>query len=260
LPYLPIFAVLALGMFFNSLLARQHHSSLGYSNGISSQALLAESNGARISAHKPALQLDKRLTAAAQAKADDMARRGYWAHVAPDGTEPWEFIRSAGYSYQVAGENLAYGFGTSDEITAAWMQSPEHRENIMNGAYQDVGFATSDVRNYRGHGPTTIVVALYGEPSDAADYSVRAPTGVLGASTQSVSRLTLFSTSERLARIVAIICAVALLVFFARHLVAWHRVLAKSERFVLEHVGLDIVLVTIVVVTLVISNAAGHIL
>lgn len=259
-PYLPILAVLALGMFVNSLLARQHHSVLGYSTGISSQELLAETNGERISKHRSALQINPQLTAAAQAKADDMAARGYWSHVTPDGKQPWNFMATAGYQYRVAGENLAYGFGTSEQITAAWMQSPEHRDNLLNAAYQDVGYATANVRDFGGQGPATIVVALYGEPANAADYTTAARSGVLGASTQAVSRLSLVSTSTRIAATVAIVCGGALLIFFTRHTLAWRRVLVKGERFMLEHPLFDVVLMSAIVITLVISNAAGHIL
>lgn len=259
-PYLPVLAVLGLGMFVNSFLARQHHSVLGYSTGITSQELLAETNGERITKHQSALQINTQLTAAAQAKANDMAARDYWSHISPSGTQPWNFIQTAGYQYRVAGENLAYGFGTSEQVTEAWMQSPEHRDNMLNAAYQDVGFATANVRDFRGEGPATIVVAMYGEPSDAADYSVSAHSGVLGASTQAVSRLTLISTSTRIASVVALVCAAALLIFFARHILAWRRVLVKGERFLIEHPLFDVVLMSAVAVTLVISNAAGHIL
>src|SRR6185369_9999820 len=107
------------------------------------------------------LQLNDQLAAAAQAKANDMARRGYWSHVTPDGKQPWSFVEASGYQYEAAGENLAYGFGSSDEVMTAWMHSPEHRANILNSVYQDVGFATANVPNYRGTGPETIVVAMY---------------------------------------------------------------------------------------------------
>jgi uncharacterized protein YkwD len=50
------------------------------------------------------------LAQAAQAKARHMLEYDYWAHIAPDGTDPWKFFTDAGYKYRYAGENLARDF------------------------------------------------------------------------------------------------------------------------------------------------------
>jgi len=262
-PYLPVFAVLGLGMFLNSLIARQHHSVLGYATNVSAQALLAETNGERTSHHQPALQLNQQLSAAAQAKANDMARRNYWSHVTPDGKQPWSFIAANGYQYEAAGENLAYGFGTSDQIITAWMHSSEHRANILNADYQDVGFATANVANYQGTGPETITVAMYGEPIgmiNAATNSTDSTPVVLGTHTEAVSRLSLFSTAFWLQLTAAAICGAALMLFFVRHSFAWHRVLVRGEQFALAHPFLDVFLMSAAVLSFLLSHAAGIIL
>ncbi|MCX6702494.1 MAG: CAP domain-containing protein [Candidatus Wolfebacteria bacterium] len=83
------------------------------------------------------------LDAAAQAKADDMARKGYFSHVSPDGSEPWYWIKNAGYDYGYAGENLAINFIDSEDVVRAWMDSPKHRENILNNNFKEIGIGVS---------------------------------------------------------------------------------------------------------------------
>ena len=71
--------------------------------------LLAENNASRAANGLGAFSLNSQLNNSAQAKAQNMADNNYWAHVAPDGTQPGIF-EAAGYTYSAAGENLAYGF------------------------------------------------------------------------------------------------------------------------------------------------------
>lgn len=262
-PYLPVFAVLLVGIFANSWITRAHHSVLGYSTNVNSKVLLAETNGIRTSHHEAALQINDKLTAAAQAKANDMAQRNYWAHVTPDGQQPWAFITGAGYDYEAAGENLAYGFGTSDQVITAWMNSAEHRANILNGVYQDVGFATANVANYQGTGPQTIVVAEYGEPMGMINASTGDTTStpvVLGAQTEQVSRVSLISNASWVPTLLAAIAGGAIAIFFIRHAFAWHKVLVKSERFLIAHPFFDVFLMSSAVLAFLLSHAAGTIL
>ena len=258
-PYLPVFAVLGLGLFINSFVSRLHHNVLGYATNISSQVLLAETNGERLSNHAPALNLNDKLAAAAQAKANDMSKRGYWSHVTPDGKQPWSFVETSGYEYKAAGENLAYGFGTSDQVMTAWMHSTEHRNNVLNPNYQDVGFATANVANYQGGGPATIVVAMYGEPVGAIDITPAKPA-VLGTVTASVSRLSLLSTIPWVSVTIAAACGAAVAIFTMRHALAWRRVLAHSEEFIVSHPFFDAFLMGTAAVALILYHAAGNIL
>jgi uncharacterized protein YkwD len=258
-PYLPVFAVLGLGLLLNSVIGRSHHSVLGYATSISSQVLLAETNGERLSYHAEALNLNAQLTAAAQAKANDMAQRNYWSHVTPDGKQPWAFVNASGYHYQAAGENLAYGFGTSDQVMTAWMHSPEHRANILNPNYQDVGFATANIANYQGTGPATIIVAMYGEPVGAIPVSTATPS-VLGTQTATVSRFSLLSTATWVPLMLAAVVGAAIMLFFVRHTLAWHKVLVRGERFAMTHPFLDVFLMSTAVVALVLAHSAGSIL
>jgi uncharacterized protein YkwD len=100
------------------------------------------------------------LTRAAQAKAEDMAAKGYFSHNGPDGKEPWEWIAEAGYSYRFAGENLAVKFNDSKDVVNAWMGSPTHRANIVKPVYQEIGVGVAQ-GTYEGS-PATFVVQYFG--------------------------------------------------------------------------------------------------
>ncbi len=138
-------------------------SVLGQVNQITQSELLQDTNQQRSTKGLPNLTANPELTRAAAAKGKDMLARQYWAHDAPDGTLPWKWIADTGYDYDYAGENLARNFTTNNGVMTAWMNSAEHRDNIMSPHYTDVGFGVVDgVLNGKA---TTLVVALYASPS-----------------------------------------------------------------------------------------------
>ena len=102
------------------------------------------------------------LTAAAQAKADDMAKKGYFSHVSPDGSPFWSWIQQAGYSYTYAGENLAINFSDSEDVIEAWLESPSHRANVLSNKFTEVGIAVAEGQ-YKGR-LATFVVQMFGTP------------------------------------------------------------------------------------------------
>lgn len=108
------------------------------------------------------LKTNSLLEKAAQMKADDMASKGYFAHNTPDGKTPWYWIQKAGYSYVVAGENLAVNFVDSEDVQKAWMASPTHRANIVNSRFTEIGIATS-TGIYKGR-EAIFVVQMFGTP------------------------------------------------------------------------------------------------
>jgi uncharacterized protein YkwD len=116
-------------------------SVLGINADISSEQLLLLTNKERQSIGVGALVINDQLSQAASEKADDMFEYNYWAHNSPSGKTPWVFIKSAGYKYIYAGENLARGFTTPEDVIKAWMASPDHRANMLSSNYRDVGFA-----------------------------------------------------------------------------------------------------------------------
>lgn len=108
------------------------------------------------------LTVNPKLVAVAQAKANDMAAKGYFSHVSPDGVEPWHWFRQEGYAYTFAGENLAVDFSDSGDVERAWMNSPTHRDNILNAKFTEIGIATAQ-GIYQGRA-TTFVVQVFAVP------------------------------------------------------------------------------------------------
>lgn len=155
---------------------------LGARQQISATELLAATNGERRASNLPQLALDDKLTEAAMLKAQDMFKQQYWAHTSPAGTAPWYWFGQVGYNYTYAGENLAKNFTSSEAVSAAWMASPEHRSNILDPHYTQVGFAV--VNGVLSSRSTTLVVALYGKPVSASPVVVAPVTPQVKAAPQ----------------------------------------------------------------------------
>jgi hypothetical protein len=126
-------------------------------------ALVDEANQNRTANNIAGLHVDPLLTAAAQEKANDMVANNYFAHTSPAGVTPWYWFEKVGYNFTFAGENLAVNFSDSQDVTNAWMNSPEHRANVLNGDFTQIGMATAE-GTFQGH-PATYVVELFGTPS-----------------------------------------------------------------------------------------------
>src|SRR3989344_5925368 len=77
-------------------------------------AIVALANQDRAAQSIGQLIEDPLLNEAAQAKADDMAAKGYFSHLDPGGNAPWMWLKKAGYYYWSAGENLAVNFSDAD--------------------------------------------------------------------------------------------------------------------------------------------------
>lgn len=133
---------------------------LGYATNVNTTDIFYISNQQRTAAGLSPLTLDSQLVSAANAKANHMFANNYWAHIAPDGSTPWTFIGGSGYDYSTAGENLAKDFNTSNGVVMGWMGSAAHRENLLNSAFKDVGYAV--VNGTLLGSQTTLVVAMYG--------------------------------------------------------------------------------------------------
>lgn len=174
--------VLILAVAFSSSLAiflhRTYPQVLGISYQVSDIELLNLTNYERQQNGLAPLSLDKQLSIAAANKGQHMFQHDYWAHFAPDGTSPWQFIKAAGYDYSYAGENLARGFTTSVDAMNAWMKSPTHRANILSPLYKDVGFAVKEGR-LQGE-DTVLIVQEFGQRENTAlaNSKALAPVGV----------------------------------------------------------------------------------
>lgn len=109
------------------------------------------------------LKANARLTAAAQAKLNDMFVNQYFAHVSPTGIGPSYWVENAGYAYKLSGENLALGnFGADKALVDAWMASPGHKENILKPPYEEIGVAVGKGM-FEGQ-ETWLAVQVFGDP------------------------------------------------------------------------------------------------
>jgi len=100
------------------------------------------------------------LAAVALAHARDMARQGYFAHLDRDGRSPLDRVNAAGVSgFALLAENLGTSNASGERlslIVSAWLDSHDHRENLLNPAFNTSGIGI--VRTPEGH---TIAVQLY---------------------------------------------------------------------------------------------------
>jgi uncharacterized protein YkwD len=110
-------------------------------------ATLCLVNGERARYGEPVLIEDTHLASAATGHSQDMVERHYFEHISPTGQTLLMRIRASGFipndnvGYTL-GENIAWGtlwLGTPRAIVRAWMQSPGHRANILEGAYRYSG-------------------------------------------------------------------------------------------------------------------------
>lgn len=157
-----LFAVVIVGLFVSTAFLARSVIQSGQLAAVISSVLVDLTNKDRKEEELGTLTMNPVLVAAAQAKANDMAEKGYFAHVSPEGIDPWHWIREAGYSFTYAGENLAVNFSDSEDVVSAWMGSPGHRANILNGTFTEIGIATA-VGEYKGE-KTTFVVQMFGTP------------------------------------------------------------------------------------------------
>jgi hypothetical protein len=151
---------------------------LGYAANISPAEVIRLTNVQRAASGLGALSENSLLDSAALAKGNDMLAKGYWAHFAPDGTSPWSFFLNFGYKYKYAGENLARDFPDASSAVSAWMNSPSHKENILNPNYREIGIGVVE-GNLAGVDTTVIVqffaAPLSGEPSIPVAKAKEAP-------------------------------------------------------------------------------------
>jgi uncharacterized protein YkwD len=86
-----------------------------------------------------ALRSNGTLTSVARAHSREMAQKRYFDHTSPDGRDPFQRMRDAGYRYSWAAENIAAGQGTPSSVMSSWMHSSGHRANILNCQLTELG-------------------------------------------------------------------------------------------------------------------------
>ncbi|WP_077622244.1 CAP domain-containing protein [Sediminibacillus massiliensis] len=94
------------------------------------------------------LKADGELTEVAQTKSEDMAEKGYFSHTSPTYGSPFDMMQEFGVDYQSAAENIASGQQSPEAVVDAWMNSPGHRKNILNGNLTHIGIGFDSDGNY----------------------------------------------------------------------------------------------------------------
>ncbi len=154
--FVGVFSILQILVSFNpSFIPRALGTTI-----ISPQNIIELANKKRAELGLTELRIDPTLSKSAETKGADMIARNYWAHNAPDGTEPWHFFKEAGYSYRFAGENLARDFTNPQDVIDAWIASPTHKENLFSTKYQEIGVAVIE-GNLKGK-DTVLVIQHFG--------------------------------------------------------------------------------------------------
>lgn len=149
-----------------NFVARAAPGVLGVDSTITPGEIILLTNQEREKKNLAPLHSDSLLVEAAAQKAADMLTLDYWAHDSPLGKKPWWFIKNVGYDYSYAGENLARDFTDSNSVVVAWINSPSHRDNLLNSRYQDIGVAVVE-GIFQGR-ETTLVVQMFGQKATGA--------------------------------------------------------------------------------------------
>jgi uncharacterized protein YkwD len=158
-------AIFLTGQFFLNFFTLVSPSILGFASNISPDKIVELTNQKRAEQGLSPLNVNGLLNEVAQRKAGDMFAFNYWAHISPSGRDPWFFFKEAGYRYVYAGENLARDFMDSGAVVEAWMNSPTHKDNLINSQYKEIGVAV--VNGTLNGVETTLVVQVFGTPTPA---------------------------------------------------------------------------------------------
>ncbi|NLY70715.1 MAG: serine protease [Clostridiales bacterium] len=103
------------------------------------QQVLELVNKERAAVGLPGLKMNADLAAVAEKKAEDMRDNNYFSHTSPTYGSPFDMMKQFGISYKAAGENIAKGQRTPEEVMNGWMNSKGHRENILNANFTEIG-------------------------------------------------------------------------------------------------------------------------
>jgi len=176
--FILLFLLIKVVFSFNLILVKQ--SSLFAD--ISAQRVLALTNEVRQQYNLPMVQEDSLLDKAAQDKARDMLTNKYFDHNSPDGITPWHWFDQAGYNFIYAGENLAMNFLDSEEVIRGWLNSPSHKENLLNRNYKDIGIAVLS-GDFNNEGINRIlVVQMFGSKAKLSIPVAMAQAPIIGES------------------------------------------------------------------------------
>lgn len=102
--------------------------------------LLSLINAERQKVGAPPLRINLKLTQAALRQSQDMAIHNFFSHTGSNGSGFSDRISAAGYNWSAAAENIAAGQSTPTAVFQSWLNSPPHKQNMLNAQYTEVGF------------------------------------------------------------------------------------------------------------------------
>ncbi|CDQ18646.1 CAP domain-containing protein [Halobacillus karajensis] len=85
------------------------------------------------------LETHHRLSALANVKSQDMSDKRYFSHTSPTYGSPFDMMDEFDFRYRTAGENIAAGQRTPEEVVEGWMNSEGHRKNILHEDFTHIG-------------------------------------------------------------------------------------------------------------------------
>lgn len=96
-----------------------------------------------------ALKANWELSRVARFKSADMRDRNYFSHTSPTYGSPFDMIKAFGISFNAAGENIAAGQTTPQQVMKSWMESPGHRKNILSAQFTEIGVGYAQGGSHR---------------------------------------------------------------------------------------------------------------
>jgi uncharacterized YkwD family protein len=110
--------------------------------------ILQLANAERAKVGAPALKSNTDLNKLATMKSQDIVEKNYFSHQSPTYGSPFDMMKKYGITYKTAGENIAMGQRTPEEVVTAWMNSPGHRANILKASFTHIGVGYVASGNY----------------------------------------------------------------------------------------------------------------
>ncbi|HEY9905459.1 MAG TPA: CAP domain-containing protein [Candidatus Sericytochromatia bacterium] len=108
-----------------------------------STRLLALINSERQKVGVAPLSLNSNLTQAALSQSKDMAMNNFFSHSGSNGSQVGDRVSATGYSWSAVAENIAAGQSTPFQVFQSWLNSPPHKQTMLNPQYTEVGFGSA---------------------------------------------------------------------------------------------------------------------
>lgn len=127
---------------------QQKPAASAYQLSAFEQKVVELTNQERAKNGVPPLKIDSKLSKMARDKSRDMQTSHYFDHTSPTYGSPFDMMKKYGITYNYAGENIAMGQRSPEEVVNAWMNSEGHRKNILNSNYNYIGVGYVAEGNY----------------------------------------------------------------------------------------------------------------